>query len=321
MNDRDSLLSAIIQQPEEDTPRLAFADWLDEHGEANRAEFIRAQHKLIGLPLKSDERVRLETRTAELLTKHRKIWAADVYRVMGSSARLGWRRGFPEGVTGYFEHLIDRMDRLPKVMPLTAMRLQRDYPLPSLHVRDVLQPIKHIIIDPAETRHQLHDPSEPIVLNAFPNVTSCKISKRGTDKLGIRGTRTFSQRPLPASLKVLDFEGQDVKDAGVELLLGSAWIDQVRGLMLNDNQLTDRALEIIRGNRQRIVGLEHLDISGNMKITDEATLKTAEALPLLYSMKTRTTISGKVQRALRELLASRPKPYDAIPFERTYYWE
>ena len=36
-------LAAIAAHPEEDTPRLAYADWLDEHGFPIRAEFIRIQ--------------------------------------------------------------------------------------------------------------------------------------------------------------------------------------------------------------------------------------------------------------------------------------
>ncbi len=43
MNDHDSLLAAILAHPDEDTPRLMFADWLQENGQSARAEFIRAQ--------------------------------------------------------------------------------------------------------------------------------------------------------------------------------------------------------------------------------------------------------------------------------------
>ena len=43
MSDENALTAAIIAHPEEDTPRLALADWLDEHGNPDRANFIRAQ--------------------------------------------------------------------------------------------------------------------------------------------------------------------------------------------------------------------------------------------------------------------------------------
>src|SRR5262245_43514127 len=36
-------LRAVAGQPDEDAPRLVYADWLDEHGDPDRAEFIRVQ--------------------------------------------------------------------------------------------------------------------------------------------------------------------------------------------------------------------------------------------------------------------------------------
>lgn len=50
-----SFLQSIIATPEDDTPRLIFADWLEEHGDSDRAEFIRLQCELFqvgkGLPV------------------------------------------------------------------------------------------------------------------------------------------------------------------------------------------------------------------------------------------------------------------------------
>lgn len=42
-DDRTALLRAVLESPDEDAPRLVFADWLDEHGESERAWFIRRQ--------------------------------------------------------------------------------------------------------------------------------------------------------------------------------------------------------------------------------------------------------------------------------------
>lgn len=50
MSDRDALLSAICEQPDEDTPRLVFADYLEEHDEGARAAFIRDQVRLALTP-------------------------------------------------------------------------------------------------------------------------------------------------------------------------------------------------------------------------------------------------------------------------------
>jgi len=43
---QQALLAAILEEPSEDAPRLIYADWLDEHGDSERAEFIRVQCEL-----------------------------------------------------------------------------------------------------------------------------------------------------------------------------------------------------------------------------------------------------------------------------------
>lgn len=43
MTDRDALLAACLDDPADDTARLVLADWLDEHGEHERAAVIRHQ--------------------------------------------------------------------------------------------------------------------------------------------------------------------------------------------------------------------------------------------------------------------------------------
>src|SRR5687768_1094845 len=49
MSDRDALLRAIIDNPDDDAPRLVYADWLDEHGDPDLAEFIRLQIEIEAL--------------------------------------------------------------------------------------------------------------------------------------------------------------------------------------------------------------------------------------------------------------------------------
>jgi uncharacterized protein (TIGR02996 family) len=50
MSEFDALLAAICVEPDEDTPRLALADWLEEAGAVERAAFIRAQIELARTP-------------------------------------------------------------------------------------------------------------------------------------------------------------------------------------------------------------------------------------------------------------------------------
>lgn len=39
----DVFLQAILAHPADDAPRLIYADWLEEHGDSDRALFIRLQ--------------------------------------------------------------------------------------------------------------------------------------------------------------------------------------------------------------------------------------------------------------------------------------
>lgn len=47
--DAVAFVRAICSAPEDDTPRLVYADWLEEHGQADRAEFVRLQIRIAGI--------------------------------------------------------------------------------------------------------------------------------------------------------------------------------------------------------------------------------------------------------------------------------
>ncbi len=46
MTDRHAFLRVIKDNPADDTPRLVYADWLEEHGESERAQIIRTAVQL-----------------------------------------------------------------------------------------------------------------------------------------------------------------------------------------------------------------------------------------------------------------------------------
>lgn len=46
MSAEAAFLAAIVDRPDDDHPRLLYADWLEEQGEAERSEFIRVQCEL-----------------------------------------------------------------------------------------------------------------------------------------------------------------------------------------------------------------------------------------------------------------------------------
>jgi uncharacterized protein (TIGR02996 family) len=90
MNDKDEkkgFLKAIADDPNDDTRRLAYTDWLEEHGELGRAEFIRVQIALSTLPIDdAAARKPLIERQGKLLQQHQEQWIredsptlADIY--------------------------------------------------------------------------------------------------------------------------------------------------------------------------------------------------------------------------------------------------
>ncbi|MBA4189077.1 MAG: hypothetical protein C0467_13850 [Planctomycetaceae bacterium] len=94
MDDRHALMAAIIANPDEDTPRLVFADWLQEHGDKHeqaRAEFIRLQCELAKLPEKP---VTANHRRAKALhKKHFKAWMGPLSQ---STSMWDFSRGLLE---------------------------------------------------------------------------------------------------------------------------------------------------------------------------------------------------------------------------------
>src|SRR4051795_10357418 len=94
MSRQDALLQAILDEPDDDAPRLIYADWLEERGDP-RAEFIRAQCALAQLPADDERRPDLEACEARLLAGHGKGWAGPIRR---RARAWTFRRGFVEGI-------------------------------------------------------------------------------------------------------------------------------------------------------------------------------------------------------------------------------
>jgi uncharacterized protein (TIGR02996 family) len=74
MSPENPFLRALLAQPDDDTLRLAMADWLDENDEPARAEFIRVQVELARGVEDRERRNVLEKRQAEILIEHKHEW-------------------------------------------------------------------------------------------------------------------------------------------------------------------------------------------------------------------------------------------------------
>ena len=103
MTEREALMRAVCDNPDDDTPRLVFADWLDENSgsEADRAhaEFIRVQIESARLP-GGEKKDTLEQHAKKLLTAHRGAWTAPLAEFGDGffGNPFEFRRGFVEAV-------------------------------------------------------------------------------------------------------------------------------------------------------------------------------------------------------------------------------
>jgi uncharacterized protein (TIGR02996 family) len=102
MNTESALLAAVRIDPDEDAPRLVYADWLDENADAltgsapaaarARAEFIRLQIAFEGRDSDPDFEVARE-RAEALRTRYQPLWIQSLPTI---NAYWEYRRGFPE---------------------------------------------------------------------------------------------------------------------------------------------------------------------------------------------------------------------------------
>ncbi len=75
-----ALLAACRARPADDLPRLVLADWLDENGQPERAEFVRIQVE-VSHPSADVARIRgLKKREAELLSEQESEWSGRYQR-------------------------------------------------------------------------------------------------------------------------------------------------------------------------------------------------------------------------------------------------
>ena len=93
-SDGEALFRAICEQPREDMPRLVYADWLQENGRPERAEFIRLQceawHLCPAYPTDTEAR----TAASRILKQYGDLWHAELPAVVEVTWSDLFVRGF-----------------------------------------------------------------------------------------------------------------------------------------------------------------------------------------------------------------------------------
>ncbi|MDB5313612.1 MAG: hypothetical protein JWO38_7814 [Gemmataceae bacterium] len=81
-DEQRTFLAAIRANPDDDTPRLVYADWLEEHGDPDRAAFIRVQCELEPIRNRPDHprAAVLRAREKVLFDRHWQEWIGQLAR-------------------------------------------------------------------------------------------------------------------------------------------------------------------------------------------------------------------------------------------------
>lgn len=131
------LLRAIVADPDADAPRLAYAEWKEDCGDPDRAEFVRIQCALAALASDARHDQPLHHRELELLRKHCFEWESQLLglvrlklgcRWFGRKAKTAtsimpvYHRGFVEDITLDLATFLSAAQDLSRVLPLRTLR-------------------------------------------------------------------------------------------------------------------------------------------------------------------------------------------------------
>lgn len=122
MNDGDALLAAILANPDDDTARLVYADWLQEHGDEDRAAFIRLQIERERLTPNVARFGSLAREERLLFARQKAEWQLPV-RALMPSAVVQFRRGFIEEVTVQAAHFARNGAEALRLEPVRSVRV------------------------------------------------------------------------------------------------------------------------------------------------------------------------------------------------------
>jgi len=254
MNQNDVFLQAILASPDGDTPRLVYADFLEEHGEPERAEFIRIQCELgdgfrpraiahYHMPPADSRRAELEARERVLRAEHEDQWVQGLLEPLAGMV-TGWdfRRGFMEYLSVEARGLVQDADRLFSSTPLTAMhiyvanrRIDQVMALPQLaRLRDL------------NLNGNRLDDSRIRVVASSPNLRGLSELLLTENQIECAGAQVLADCSLLPNLQVLALAYNSIGEAGGLALSASKHLRNLTHLDLSNNPLGSEARAALR---------------------------------------------------------------------------
>ena len=219
MTDRKAFLEAIAEQPDDDAPRLVFADWLDDHGDHQRAELIRVQCELPRLRADDPRRAELARREDELLTAHGQRWAAALpgdaehWSQRSPQGEWRWRRGFPREAECPAQEFVERAEEVlhNDVLQDWTITLNLDYDRPDVEddgwVERLAASPRLRLVRKVDGPDSGFGPRRFAILMRSPHLTGLRDIDLFEDTIGLEGVRALVEAPCPFRLERLCLNG------------------------------------------------------------------------------------------------------------------
>jgi uncharacterized protein (TIGR02996 family) len=269
--DERSLLDAILAEPDDDAPRLVYADWLAERGDP-RGEFIIVQLELakLGPTDRGDRVAELHEREVELLRLHKKTWVGRFggKRIEHGSTERTWtrtnptkwkfERGFVAWCSMNSEDFARNASALFEAEPVRRVHLT-DCGVEQLARIDGIGRLRELDLRRVRLKSTIDD------LVAATWFTGLEVLGLEMCGLGVKATRTLAagaqSKRLPR-LRALELGDNGLGDAGARLLAEAPILRQIRRLDLSRNEIGSDGARALAAS-PHLDALEYLDVFGN----------------------------------------------------------
>jgi uncharacterized protein (TIGR02996 family) len=276
VNEELGLLNDIIENPDDDTPRKVYADWLYDHGDPDRAEFIHGQIDLGSMSQDDPGWQELYGRTSDLLRRHRHAWEAPV-RGRGVQA-VYFRHGFIDKVVATATAFVHRGAAWVADTPLRKVELTEVAGKAGrlaacrhlAHIRGLTiadsrfgdADVVALVRSPDLTGvtdlfiggsfHYLHSTMVGDVGLAalatspcFTQLTSLTVYSEGS--IGSAGTASLAGAPAGSKLRRLHLHDTRIADPGAAALAGAAGLQGLVGLGIHGGRIgTEGLVAVLR---------------------------------------------------------------------------
>jgi uncharacterized protein (TIGR02996 family) len=259
-----AFLRTILADPDDDAPRLVYADWLDENGDADRAEFIRLQVRLARMEVDDPEYDTVEARAEELRRVHHIEWLNE----LPQCEHVNWEvfhRGFISAVKfdhpeAYFAHA----RQVFAAAPVWELRLHQFYPHHATRLAES-RSLRHIrVLDLNDGNRVANQGLEALM--ASPHLSQLATLKVGRNSLGSAGVRAIAQSGYVRNLRRLRLERNDLFDDGLRYLAASPAMQGLAILDMERTRTGDDAVAAL-ARSQHLTRLRLLDLGNNL-LTD-----------------------------------------------------